>query len=151
MRTDVVHAKRRAQRAGLLQQARDFAASLPGTLGVQAVVVAGSVARGDFNVWSDVDVLVVADRVPERYLDRLALVEPRPPAVQPFVWTSAEWRRELDRRNPLAVEARDVGVWLRGSAARLVSEQREQAVLEGAQVGPRSGSSSSRRPPTRKP
>jgi len=80
---------------------------------VRAVVVVGSVARGDFNEWSDV--IVVAERLPARFLDRQAAVEPRPPDVQPFVWTLAEWRTENDGRNPLAVEARAAGVWLRGA------------------------------------
>lgn len=39
-------------------------------------MVFGSVARGDFNLWSDIDVLVVADNLPERWLDRLGRLAP---------------------------------------------------------------------------
>ncbi|MGH8908620.1 MAG: nucleotidyltransferase family protein [Egibacteraceae bacterium] len=38
----------------------------------RAVVIFGSVARGDFNDTSDIDVLVVAERLPARATDRLA-------------------------------------------------------------------------------
>lgn len=39
-------------------------------------MVFGSVARGHFNLWSDIDVLVVADNLPERWLDRLGRLAP---------------------------------------------------------------------------
>jgi predicted nucleotidyltransferase len=39
-----------------------------------------SVARGDFNDHSDIDVLIIADRLPPRAPDRLAGV----PVVNPF-------------------------------------------------------------------
>ena len=56
-------------------------------LPVQAVMLTGSVARGDFNVWSDIDVVVVAESLPERLRDRLALLhayrtEPGGPAQE---------------------------------------------------------------------
>lgn len=78
----------------------------------------GSVARGDFNRWSDVDVLVIADALPTRPLDRLELLlAGAPPGVQPIAWTPAEFARERDRHNPIAAEALEVGVAIRGREA----------------------------------
>lgn len=119
MSADEVLARRRREREELLGLARRFVAALPDRLGVRAAVVVGSVARGDFNVWSDVDVLVVADHLPAGGPNRLAALGPRPGRVEPVGWTPEEWRRERARRNPIAEEALSVGIWLRGSAEAL--------------------------------
>ena len=110
-----VLARRRTDQAALLAQAERFAACLEPALGVRAVVVFGSVARGDFHDGSDVDVLVVADELPVRALDRNAALGVPPPRVEFVAWTLGEWRRERGRGNPIAVEACECGLWLRGS------------------------------------
>lgn len=111
-----VLAARSRRREELLDLARRFDRGLDEGLDVRAVVVVGSVARGDFNRWSDVDILVVADTLPGRTLDRLeALLENAPPGVQPIAWTTAELAEELRRRNPIAEEALGSGVAIRGA------------------------------------
>ncbi|MBI4408301.1 MAG: nucleotidyltransferase domain-containing protein [Gemmatimonadetes bacterium] len=122
MGAEAVLARRKAERDELLGRARAFAAALPARLGLRAVVVIGSVARGDFNLWSDVDVLVIADRLPERALERLDTLGERPARVQPIAWTPAEWRAERARGNPMAKEALERGVWLVGSADQLAAD-----------------------------
>ncbi|MGI9032857.1 MAG: nucleotidyltransferase domain-containing protein [Acidimicrobiales bacterium] len=107
--------RRRAEQRTLLARASELAAGLDPGLGVRAVVVFGSVARGDFNRWSDVDVLVIADHLPDRALDRLDALGPRPPLVQPVAWTAEELRQQLVRFNPIATEALERGVWLVGT------------------------------------
>lgn len=99
----------------LIERAREFVAGLDPGLGVCAAAVFGSVARGDFNRWSDIDVLVVADHLPEAGLPRLDALGSRPARVQPVAWTPAEWRHQLARDNPIAREALAAGVWLVGS------------------------------------
>ena len=106
---------RRDQRRLLVARAEDFAAGLDPTLGVQAVVVFGSVARGDFNVWSDVDVLVVADHLQDRHLDRARALGPGRGAVSAVAWTPEEFLFQLTRDNPIARESVDRGVWLVGT------------------------------------
>lgn len=109
--------RRRRERQDLLDRAGVFAAGLPSSLGLRAAVVIGSVARGDFNLWSDVDVIVVADRLPATLHERLSALGMPPPKVQPIAWTPAEYRRRRDRRDPMVVEAERCGVWLLGCAA----------------------------------
>lgn len=114
---DVV-ARRRAERRELLGRAALLARGLDARLGVRAVVVFGSVARGDFNVYSDIDVLVVAEHLPGDYRQRLeAIGWPPPPRVEPVAWTPREYRRQRARRNPIAVEAERQGVWFVGDPA----------------------------------
>lgn len=110
-----VVARRRAERQELIDRVRRFAAALDPSLGVRAVVVFGSVARGDFNDSSDIDVLVVADNLETKALNRFAALGAPPPTVQPVPWTSAEWVREIRRDNPIAIEAAEEGVWVVGS------------------------------------
>jgi predicted nucleotidyltransferase len=90
----VTHAvvRRRRERAERIAQATAWAVQLERRLRVHAVAVVGSVARGDFNKWSDLDVLVIADGLPGDPLERLALLD-----------TGA-----------LAVEADTIGVVVRG-------------------------------------
>jgi hypothetical protein len=64
-------------------------------------------------------VLVLAAELPRRPLDRLALAEPRPAGVEPVLWTPDEWRSRLLRRDLIAVEAVERGVWLLGSPAEI--------------------------------
>ena len=94
--------RRRAERERLIGLARELAARLDPQLGCRAVAVYGPVARGDINVWSDVDVLVVADRLPAGWAERIAALGPLPAMVEPVAWTVEEFRSELRRNNPIA-------------------------------------------------
>lgn len=110
-----VVARRVTERARLLEEAEAFAAALDPRLEVRWVCVFGSVARGDFNAYSDIDVLVVAEGFPQRYQDRLeALGWPTPGRVEPIPWTPTEYRHRLQRRDAIALEALESGVSLIG-------------------------------------
>jgi predicted nucleotidyltransferase len=115
-----VLAERRAERERLIERARSYARALEARLPVRAVVLAGSVARGDFNLWSDIDVLVVADALPERLPDRLALLAADAPAgVQVVGFTPDELRLAARRGNRLVLDAAAHGILLAGDAAAL--------------------------------
>lgn len=116
MGIEVVLRRRREQRRALIDRAERFLDRVPASVAVVAAAVFGSVARGDFNRWSDVDLLVVAEPLPDRLLDRLSLVADRPPRIQPVWWTPREWEARRRGRDPIAVEAVSRGVWLRGGA-----------------------------------
>jgi uncharacterized protein len=108
-------AVRRQERQRLLLLARSYVDALSGRTPVVAAAVVGSVARGDFNVWSDIDVVVVVGDLPQRAPERSSLlVEGAPPGVQPVGFTPDEFRRALESGNPLAREILDGGVILAG-------------------------------------
>lgn len=105
-----VRARRVAEREALLERARRWVRELNAELRLERAVVFGSVARGDFNRWSDIDLLLVSsdfDGPPLRRLERLG---DRPGGVQPACWTPDEWRSQLERSNPIAVESEETGV-----------------------------------------
>jgi predicted nucleotidyltransferase len=110
--------RRRTEQRALLERAERFASALDADLQVSAVVVFGSVARGDFNLWSDVDVLVVVAHADDATVDRVRSAGRDVGLVAPVVWTPAELRGQLGRRDPIAVESIERGVWLVGSPLR---------------------------------
>jgi predicted nucleotidyltransferase len=104
-------ARRHAERDRLIEAARAHAQALARRFRVRRAAVVGSVARGDFNVWSDVDLLVVADDLPERVPDRLAAVmEGRPPRIEVIAMTPAEFDEARRRGNRLVQEMDSIGV-----------------------------------------
>ncbi len=108
-------ARRRAERAGAIDVARRYVEDLAGQLDVVAGVVFGSFARGDFNSWSDIDVLVVSDDLPVGARARIdCLWRARPGGLEPVGWTTAELLERVRRRDPIAVEAGSVGVCVKG-------------------------------------
>lgn len=113
MTTSTLATRRAVERDRLIAVAAEYLARLGDGLVVDRAVVVGSVARGDFNAWSDVDLVVVAAELPAQHLERYALLGRLPPRLEVVLWTTAEWARALERRNPLAVEAVARGVWLR--------------------------------------
>ncbi len=84
--------ERKRRWAELKALAEQFAERAHQALGKVTVWLYGSVARGDFNFWSDVDVLVVAERLPENLLERQALLlQLAPEGVEPIGYTLAEF------------------------------------------------------------
>jgi len=62
---DIIRA-RRAERERVIGELREYASRLRARLGRLSMALYGSYARGDFNLWSDVDVIVVSERFRDR-------------------------------------------------------------------------------------
>lgn len=111
-----VAARRRRERAAAIDVARRYAVTLAEDIPVVAVVVFGSYARGDFNTWSDIDVLVISDALPTGFRERIdVLWRHRPPGLEPVGWTVAEHAERRRRRDPIATEADAAGVVVLGT------------------------------------
>ncbi len=92
--------ERKAEREERLGRARKFAEEAAKALGAVTAWVYGSVARGDFNLGSDIDVLLVAERLPEHPLDRASLLFRWAPAgVEPRGLTKAEFKESLEKKD----------------------------------------------------
>jgi hypothetical protein len=110
-----VAARRRAERSAALAAAASYVKDVAGEVPVTVAVVFGSYARGDFNTWSDIDVLVVSDAFPPGFRERMdVLWRHRPPGIEPVGWTVAELAERRRRVDPIAVEADTVGVVVAG-------------------------------------
>jgi predicted nucleotidyltransferase len=103
--------RRRAEQAAAFDTARRYAEALATEVPLTAAIVFGSYARGDFNTWSDIDVLVISDHLPDNGRARLDLlwryVEG---GVSPVGWTVREHEARRRMRDPIATEVEAVGV-----------------------------------------
>jgi len=104
---------RRRLREEAIRKAQVFAECV-GRVGRVTVIVFGSYARGDFNVWSDIDVLVVTDTpLSSNPLRRLDMIEDcllATSGIEPVILTVEEFKSRLRKRDPVAIEAVEKGV-----------------------------------------
>ncbi len=92
--------ERARRREDLVDLASRYADRVRERYGPATVLLYGSVARGDFNLWSDIDVLVVSDALPPNPLARSdALNRLVLPGVEPKGFTLREYQdaEALDR------------------------------------------------------
>ena len=107
--------ERRREQERLLELARRHVRVLASRLSLRAAAVVGSVARGDFNVWSDVDLVVVADELPDLPAERTRLLlSGAPRGVQPVGFTPRDLEAGLARRNRMLLELAECGIVLTG-------------------------------------
>ncbi len=104
---------RRRQREEYIATARLYALELQKRVGSLSAVLIGSVARGDFNLWSDLDVVVISDNMPAEPLKRSELLySVAKPLVEPKGYTRDEFKKLLGKKNPSAVAVAKEGVVL---------------------------------------
>jgi len=84
--------------------------------GVKAVILIGSLARGDYTAFSDADVLIVFDDAPENPMDRIKeFMDPTLPVeVQPRVYTTGELLKMAKEKRRIIVETVKYGKLLAG-------------------------------------
>lgn len=103
--------------------ARRFVQQLPPVAGKVSAWLYGSVARGDFNVASDVDVLVVAETLPAHPLTRLELLlSHAPPGVEPKGLTRQEFEGLRQKRDASLLRMLSEAVLLRDDLGLASSE-----------------------------
>ena len=106
--------ERLREREKAFEEAKSFAVCVSRKLGKVTAILFGSFARGDFNDWSDIDVLIVAENLPKNPLERLGLVDECLrlfPRVEPIIITVDEFARRKDR-DPAVKEATQLGIVL---------------------------------------
>ena len=93
--------------------------------GARTVILIGSLARGDYTAYSDADVVIVADNVPERPIDRLAeFIDPTLPIdLEPRVYTTREIIKMAEEGMRVVKEIISYGKILAGDK-RLIDELR---------------------------
>ena len=65
-------------------------------------IIIGSTARGDFNQWSDIDLVIISDRFPENPIDRFRMVELRIlPGIEPIPLRTADLMRLVEKKAPV--------------------------------------------------
>ncbi|MEM3820107.1 MAG: nucleotidyltransferase domain-containing protein [Nitrososphaerota archaeon] len=101
--------QRERKKIEVIEAARKWVSDL--NFRVSAVLI-GSYARGDFNLWSDVDILHISDTFRGTPLDRLKNLDP-PPGFQIIPINIEEFKALLRKRDILVEEALRHGIILR--------------------------------------
>ncbi|NPA23807.1 MAG: nucleotidyltransferase domain-containing protein [Crenarchaeota archaeon] len=83
----------------VIEEASRIVNELKKVLGKVTVVLYGSYVRGDFNLWSDIDIIIISERfnsIPP--LERYDLVMRLLPArYEPKLWTVEEAKKQLGK------------------------------------------------------
>jgi len=91
----------------------DFTKAARSVWGHVTVILVGSYLRGDFNVWSDIDVLVIVedeDPNPLKRYDKIIPILMRfDIPIEPVIITKKEFFKGLNKKNPLIMEAMKIG------------------------------------------
>lgn len=96
------------ERKEAIERARDYALSLKGRF---SVFLVGSYARGDFNVWSDIDLVIIGE-FRGGVLERLEELK-APLRFEVIPLTPTEALKGAEKGNPLIVELVEKGLTLR--------------------------------------
>ncbi|MEM0086582.1 MAG: nucleotidyltransferase domain-containing protein [Zestosphaera sp.] len=99
-----------------IKKAQVFAECTIRKLSNSAVLIYGSVSRGDFNEWSDIDVLIITrEEISQKPAERLDMIHDcmkENPLIEPVIITLDEFRKLLAKKNPLVIEALKKGIIL---------------------------------------
>ncbi len=91
--------ERRERKERVLEEANRLALKLRRKIGRLSMVVFGSYARDDFNVWSDVDIIIVSEWFRGKPFVRRALyiVDLIPEGFEAIIWSPEEAERLLKK------------------------------------------------------
>ena len=105
---------RKKERNNLLEKAEKYLEKLKRRVGPLSGVVFGSVSRGDFNDASDIDIVVIAEKLPAHPLRRLeVLLDPWVPGIDPKGYTPSEFEQLKQKGNPFIQLVLEEGIVLR--------------------------------------
>ena len=101
----------------VLEELRRYAAVKGATLGTKAIILAGSLAKGTYTGTSDADVLIIADEVPGKPLDRYTLFQDLSLSIdiEPRIYTTREFISKVEQGDHFAIEALEKGIPLFGA------------------------------------
>ncbi len=93
----------------VLRSVEGYSYILKEKLGKVTIILHGSYARGDYNVWSDVDIIVISEAFHGvRALDRYNLLPEPPPLVEPILLTPKEFVDKLRKPSWTQMLARGI-------------------------------------------
>ena len=101
----------------VIRKLRDYAKSkATAHEGVKAIVLTGSLAKGNYTGCSDADILIIADNLPGQVLDRYAIFAEAdlPVDVEPRAYSPEEFLSMVRQGDHFAMETLEVGVSLYG-------------------------------------
>ncbi|MDL5502133.1 MAG: nucleotidyltransferase domain-containing protein, partial [Candidatus Methanoperedens sp.] len=85
---------------------KEYSNTVSSKFGEFTGILYGSMARGDNNLWSDIDFIVISDLLPENPLERLEILYSLTDVpIEVKGYTRNEFLKMIEKRNPLALDA----------------------------------------------
>lgn len=107
-------------KAPYFNEVQEYVKTLSRTLNLRLVILYGSAVKGSFGLGSDVDILVVADDLPDNPVERLKLLYELDKTKAPLDvkgYKPDEVKRMLAKGHPLIMDALSDGIILYGEKA----------------------------------
>ncbi|HDI73470.1 MAG TPA: nucleotidyltransferase domain-containing protein [Candidatus Korarchaeota archaeon] len=120
---DVLEERVRARKE-VIEKLRAYARRLSEEQGRVSVILFGSFARGDYNLWSDIDVIIVSESFKgARFVERCLGIRDPFGNLSPICWTPEEFEKMVRRPSWIkALEHSVVILDMHGVRERLRSE-----------------------------
>jgi len=98
--------------------------------GAKAVILIGSLARGDYTAFSDADVVIIVDNTPKNPIERLKeFMDPMFPIdLEPRVYTTEEILKMAREKRRLIKEIIEYGILLIGDERLIEKIKREFSI-----------------------
>ncbi len=97
--------ERREEQQRRIKLAKEFIDQVAKKLGPITAVIIGSTSRGDFNKWSDIDVIIISENLPENPLKRFDKLTPHiRPGIEPIPLKPADATRLARKKAPVTKE-----------------------------------------------
>ena len=105
--------RRKEERLKAIKLAKNFLECAKNHLVLRKAYIVGSYTRGDFNMWSDIDLVLIAENIPRSPIERLDLVKEclqAYPDVEPIIISPRIFAKLKEKRNPLSIEIEKHGI-----------------------------------------
>lgn len=90
--------EREKEREKAIELAKAYVSKVKAHIDIKAAVLYGSMARGDFNLGSDIDLLIISDNLPAHPLKRLELLYTEINCgLEPKGYTASEIQKMLNK------------------------------------------------------
>ena len=97
--------ERQRERQRRIKLAREFVEEVADSIGSLTAVVIGSTSRGDFNAWSDIDVVIISDVFNANPLKRFdSLIPFIKPGIEPIPLRTVDVYRLAEKKAPVVKE-----------------------------------------------
>jgi len=100
---DEVIKARAEEGEGAIGEAKSYVEKLRERLGAISAAVFGNYARRDFNLWSDIDVIVAPQKFKDVFIRKCLALLDAPPKIEAICWTPEEAAKAL--KKPSWIEA----------------------------------------------
>jgi len=104
------------KREEVIKLAKQFVDCASKYLKIKKAILFGSYVRGDFNEWSDIDILIIVDEIDEinpiKRIEKVMDCLMKYSSVEIVILTVKEYKEKKLKNNPIIIECEEIGIEL---------------------------------------